>query len=130
MRFLISTRRYSTVFKRILEQYATGSYAIIDGKRYDGSEFPKLIATWCTNACIRRTRDFVLIRDKEELFYFHDTPDDLSVAESEGAFVDQLLADRVARIRRLRKAGSVLSAPIARPFVYFWAMAKRVFFKG
>jgi hypothetical protein len=93
----IHTKRYSAVLRRLLQEYSDGTTAVIDRKRYPSSEFPDLIATWCTNACIRATRDFKLMRGRKEVAGFHDTPDEFWIVESELPFVQRLAGERLVR---------------------------------
>jgi hypothetical protein len=93
----LQTKRYSAVLRRLLEEYSSGTTAIIDRKRFSSSEFPQLIATWCTNARIRATRDFKLLRGRVELAGFHDTPDEMWIVDTELAFVQRLAAEKLIR---------------------------------
>jgi hypothetical protein len=95
----IETRRYSEFFRRLLEHYAEGSFAKIDGVEHPSPDFATLIENWCTNAKILATRDFVLSRDRQELFGFHDHPEALWAVESELPFIEQLAAEKIIRFK-------------------------------
>jgi hypothetical protein len=100
----IETSRYSTVLRRILEAYVDGSEVRIDGSVFRGKEIRDLLANWCTNSRIKKTRNFLLSRDGRELFGFHDHPSELWAASSELQFVEALRLDGLARTRVLRKS--------------------------
>jgi hypothetical protein len=93
----IHTKRYSAFLRRLLEEYSHDATAVIDRKRYADSDFPQLIANWCTNACIRATRDFKLLRAGSEVAGFHDTPDEMWIVASELAFVQRLATEKLIR---------------------------------
>jgi hypothetical protein len=93
----IRTKRYSAVLRRLLQEYTRDTTAVIDSKRFASSDFPQLIASWCTNDRIRATHDFKLCRGRTELAGFHDTPDALWIVESELAFVQRLAAEKLLR---------------------------------
>jgi hypothetical protein len=93
----IHTKRYSVLIRRLLEEYSQDTTAVIDRKRFPSSEFPHLIANWCTNARIRATRDFKLLRGRIEIAGFHDTPDDMFMAATELPFVRRLAAEKIIR---------------------------------
>ena len=93
----IHTKRYSTFLRRLLEEYSHNATAVIDRNRFAGSDFPQLIATWCTNARIRATRDFKLLRGRAEVAGFHDTPDEMWIAATELPFVQRLAAEKIIR---------------------------------
>ncbi len=93
----IRTKHYSAVVRRLLQHFAHGTTAVIDRKRVPSSEFPQLIASWCTNARIRATRDFRLLRGRTDLAGFHDTPDEMWIVANELAFVQRLAAEKLVR---------------------------------
>ena len=93
----IHTKRYSAFLRRLLEEYSHDATAVIDRKRYAGSDFPQLITSWCTNACIRATRDFMVLRGRSEVAGFHDTPDEMWIVASELPFVQRLAAEKLIR---------------------------------
>ena len=93
----INTTRYSTLFRCILREYGVGSEILIDGHRYTERDIAELIATWCTNANIRGTRNFRLIRNSKIIFSFHDGPQELVVAYSELTFVQRLRQEKIIR---------------------------------
>src|SRR5689334_16341167 len=86
----LRTKRYSTVIRRLIEHFSDATTAVVDRKRYARSEFPQMIASWCTNARIRATRDLHLLQGRAELAGFHDTPDELYIIASELPFVQEL----------------------------------------
>jgi hypothetical protein len=93
----IHTKRYSAFMRRLLEEYSQDTTAVIDRKRFASTDFPQLIATWCTNARIRATRGFKLLRGRMEIAGFHDTPDDMFIAATELPFVRRLAAEKIIR---------------------------------
>ena len=93
----IHTKRYSVFLRRLLEEYSQDTTAVIDRKRFASADFPQLIATWCTNARIRATHDFKLLRGRAEICSFHDTPDDMFIAATELSFVQRLAEEKLIR---------------------------------
>ena len=95
----ILTKRYSTVLRRLLQEYSSGASVVIDRKRFNSSEFPQLITNWCTNECICSTRDFKLLRGRTDVAGFHDTPDEMWIATTELPFVQKLAAEKLIRYK-------------------------------
>ena len=95
----IKTSRYSTLFKCIFEEYNKNVVIFIDSGQYTDKDLPKLINQWCVNRIIKRTLNFKLIKDGVELFFFHDTPNDLVAAMSERPFVEDLAKEEIIRYR-------------------------------
>jgi len=95
----IETKRYSEFFRRLFQEYDSGSQVTIDGKRFTVAQFPHLIADWCSNSQIKKTKNFKLSRGKTDLFGFHDKPDELWAAETELSFIERLAADKLVRFR-------------------------------
>jgi len=100
----IATTRYSAVFRRILETYSQDVEVKIDGRAFGPDDVPDLLTSWCTNRRLVGTRNFALSRSGRVLFSFHDHPSELFAAESERAFVDQLVAAKLARQHGLRSS--------------------------
>ena len=105
----IHTRRYSTLIKRIFEEYHENVEIYIEGYRYTDNDVPKLLKDWCTNRIIKRTLDFSLKRNHVELFGFHDTPDEFWAASSERPFVERLANEKIVRFRVYPHAQEVFS---------------------
>jgi hypothetical protein len=95
----VQTTRYSEFFRRLLQEYGTDSQAAIDGKNFSAEQFPQLIADWCVNDQIKKTRNFRLSRGKTDLFGFHDSPDEFWAAETELPFIERLAGDKLVRFR-------------------------------
>ncbi len=93
----VRTTRYSTLFHRLLETYATGAQIEIDGHTFGESDVPHLLAAWCTNREIRETRNFSLRRDGQLLFNFHDGPENLWAMHSELPFIRSLREEKILR---------------------------------
>ena len=93
----IKTTRYSAFFKSLLAEYPQGVSIRIDEKEYSSSDIPVLLEAWCTNERIKKTRDFILSRGNEDLFGFHDHPDNLWAAYSELPFVERMHQEHVIR---------------------------------
>ena len=91
------TQRYSELMRRVLLHYRNTATVKVHGVTYAGDGIDELIASWCTNASICATRDFVLCRDGCEVIGWHDHPRDMWVAESERAFFDELHRDGLIR---------------------------------
>lgn len=100
-RISIETTRYSAFFRRLLQEYSEGTAAIIDGQRHSALEYPDLVKNWCTNARIKGTNEFRLLRGDAELFGFHDHPDELWAACSELSFVERVAEEGIVRYRVL-----------------------------
>lgn len=97
----VVTTQYSEFFQRLFQEYTNETAVVIDLRHYSPSDFPKLIANWCTNAKISDTREFRLLCGSVELFGFHDHPDELWAAYSELPFIERLAAERIIRYRVL-----------------------------
>jgi hypothetical protein len=97
----IETTRYSTLMKRIFEEYNENIEIHIDGSRYTEKDIPKLLEWWCNNKTIKATVDFTLSRDGVRIFSFHDSPDDFWAAISERLFVEQLAKEKIIRFKLL-----------------------------
>jgi len=95
----IETRRYSEFLRRVFESYKDADFAKIDDVEYPASKFSDIIITWCENAKILNTKNFVLVKDKRELFGFHDHPEQMWGAESEIAFIKQLATEKILRFK-------------------------------
>ena len=95
----ISTRRYSTLLERILEEYNENVEITIDGIKYTDEHIPKLLEWWCKNKIIKVTLDFTLKQDGIVLFGFHDRPDEFYAALSERTFVERLAKENIIRCR-------------------------------
>jgi hypothetical protein len=95
----IETTRYSEFFSRLFAEYAVDVIVEIGRSRYSSGDIPKLLADWCSNAEICRTRHFRLLRAGVELFSFHDHPRELFAAMSERPFVERLQSEQVLRFR-------------------------------
>jgi hypothetical protein len=95
----IETKRYSEFFRRLLQEYKVGSRVKLDGKTFGAEQLPQLIAEWCTNEQIKKTKDFKLSRGKIDLFGFHDSPDEMWAVETELPFVEQLANEKILRFR-------------------------------
>lgn len=95
----IRTRRYSTLLKRIFEEYNKNVEIIIDGIRYTDKDIPELLEWWCKNVIIKRTLNFTFNQNGVELFGFHDTPDEFYSAISERTFVERLAKEKIIRCR-------------------------------
>ena len=95
----ISTSRYSEFFRRLLHHYSEGTTAIVDTRQYAATDFLELSNTWCINAEIRKTRNFLLTRGSARLFGFHDSVKDIWGVCSELAFVERLAAEGLIRYR-------------------------------
>lgn len=98
-RISIKTTIYSTLIKRIFEEYNEHIEIYIEGSRYSEKDIPKLLEWWCTNKTIKTTLDFTLKRDGVGIFGFHDTPDDFWAAISELSFVEQLAREKIIQCK-------------------------------
>ncbi|MHC4654641.1 MAG: hypothetical protein ACYS91_06425 [Planctomycetota bacterium] len=95
----IRTRRYSTLLKRIFEEYNKNVEIIIDGIKYTEKDIPELLEWWCKNVIIKRTLNFTFKQDGVTLFGFHDTPDEFYADISERTFVERLAKETIIRCR-------------------------------
>lgn len=95
----IRTTRYSTLIKRIFEEYNENIEIYIEGSEYTEKDIPKLLEWWCNNKTIKATVDFTLSRDGIGIFGFHDSPDDFWAAISERPFVEQLAKEKIIRCK-------------------------------
>ena len=83
--------------RRLLQEYSRDTTAVVDRKRFASADFPRLVASWCTNTRIRATRDFKLLRQRTEIAGFHDTPDEMWIAATELPFVQRLAEEKLIR---------------------------------
>jgi hypothetical protein len=93
----VSTTRYSEFFRRLLQEFAEGTTAVVGKRSFAAEQFPALIADWCTNTHIRATRDFKLLRGRIELVGFHDSPDCIWADVSILPFVEKLASEKLIR---------------------------------
>jgi hypothetical protein len=93
----VSTTRYSVFFRRLLQEFTEGTTAIVGKHRFAAAQFPELIADWCTNARIRSTRDFRLLRGRKALAGFHDSPDSIWADLSMLPFLEKLASEKIIR---------------------------------
>jgi hypothetical protein len=95
----IETTRYSEFFRRVFAEYSDDVTIETEGRRYSAGDIPHLLAEWCSNAEIARTKEFRLLRAGVVLFAFHDHPRELFAAMSERPFVERLQSEQVLRFR-------------------------------
>ncbi|MHC4396839.1 MAG: hypothetical protein ACYS1A_14410 [Planctomycetota bacterium] len=95
----IKTRRYSTLLKRIFEEYNENIEIYYESYRYTEKDIPEILKDWCSNSILKKTIDFKLIQNGKELFGFHDTPDNFWAAISERPFIERLAKEKVIRYR-------------------------------
>ncbi len=93
----ISTTKYSTLFSKIFDEFSHGCRIQIDGKEYREQDIAKLKSEWCQNSKIEETRNFKFSIGDEELFGFHDSPDQLWAATSVLDFVQRLADEKIIR---------------------------------
>lgn len=98
-RISIKTTRFSTLIKRIFEEYHENVEIYIEGCQYSEKDIPELLDWWCKNGTIKATIDFTLNRDGVSIFGFHDTPDDFWASISERPFIEQLAKDKIIRAK-------------------------------
>ncbi|MFB3896560.1 MAG: hypothetical protein ACE14V_09690 [bacterium] len=97
----IISKKYSALFKGIIEHYRDNAYLVIDGKKYLSKEFDHVINTWCTKKYIKNTIDFKVIRSGKEILGFHDTPDETWAELTEEPFVKELVDAGLCKYRIL-----------------------------
>ena len=95
----IETKRYSTLVKRILEEYSHDVVIKIDHTQFSESYIPQLLSNWCTNKSIKSTKYFVLKQQGEELFWFFDHPDNMCAAVSVLPFIKRLADEKIVRYK-------------------------------
>ncbi|MGZ0079696.1 hypothetical protein [Methylomonas sp. YC3] len=97
--FWITTKQPSAVVRRLLESHPTEVEVRVDRKRYSDSDLPWLLKQWCTNRNIRSTNTFEIKHRGEPVFGFHDDINEAWATESERETVEQLVRERVVRVR-------------------------------
>ena len=97
MSIFIKTTRYSKLFEEIFNGYLPGGSVEIESQSFSQKDESQL-KQWCINSNIIATKDFSLKRNGVELFYFHDHPENLSVADSEKEFVERLKKEGLIRV--------------------------------
>jgi hypothetical protein len=97
----IETSRHSEFFRRLLDRYPTDCKIEIDGTHYGAADVEGLKAAWCTNQKIRNTREFCLHHGDRFIASFHDSVDELFVAEAERDWVHLLHKERLLNYKVL-----------------------------
>jgi hypothetical protein len=95
----ISTTRHSEFFRRLLDRYASSCRLEIDCTPYGPSDVEQLKVTWCTNKKIRGTREFSLHDGQRFVASFHDSVDELFIAEEERDWIHRLSEEHLLRYR-------------------------------
>lgn len=96
----IKTRRYSTLARRILNEY-DNIIVNMDGAIYTDEDIANLKQI-CTNKRLKATLDFLVTREDKTLFGFHDYPSGFFWANiSELEFIVQLARENILRYRVL-----------------------------
>ena len=93
----VETRRYSTVVKRILENYIHDVVIKIDNTQFSESYIPHLLSNWCTNRALESTNFFVLEHKGVDLFWFFDHPDNMCAAISVLPFIKKLADEKIVK---------------------------------
>ncbi len=104
----VETRRYSTLVKRILENYRHDVVIKIDNTQFSESYIPQLLSNWCTNKSLISTNYFVLKHMGDGLFWFFDHPDNMCAAISVLPFIKQLADEKIVRYKIIKKKDSTL----------------------
>lgn len=95
----IETKRYSTLIKRILEEYCHDVVIKIDNTQFSESYIPQLLSNWCTKRSIESTNYFVLKHKGDDLFWFFDHPDNMCAAVSVMPFIERLADEKIVRYK-------------------------------
>jgi L-rhamnose isomerase len=95
----VKTRKYSTFIKRIFDEYSDDVEIFVEGRLFTPSEIPIIIEEWCKNSAIKNTIDFCVKRNGEDIFCFHDTPDNFWVSISELSFIKRLAKEKIVKYR-------------------------------
>jgi hypothetical protein len=93
----IKTTRHSEFFRRLFERYATSCTVEVDGTKYGAAELEHLKSSWCTNAKIRATREFRILDGSRFVASFHDSVNELFIAEEERDWIHSLSEERLLR---------------------------------
>ena len=96
---LIETKRYSTLIRRILEDYNHDVVVKIDNTQFSESYIPQLLSNWCTNRIIESTIYFALMHKGDSLFWFFDHPDNMCAAISVLPFIKKLADEKIVRYK-------------------------------
>jgi len=102
----IETKRYSTLVKRILENYSHDVVIKIDNTQFSESDIPQLLSNWCTKKSLKSTNYFVLKYKGDGLFWFFDHPDNMCAAISVLPFVKQLADEKIVKYEIIKKKDS------------------------
>jgi hypothetical protein len=97
----IKTTRHSEFIRAILNAYSEHAAIKVNSSLRTMDD---LLSNWCTNAKIRNTHEFELWQYGNQLFGFHDGPDNFWVAYSELPFVKSLKEQGLVRYEILSKA--------------------------
>jgi hypothetical protein len=93
----VETTRHSEFFRRLFDRYSTSCAIEIDGAKYGPSDVEGLRISWCTNRKIRSTREFRFHDGARFVASFHDSVDELLIAEEERDWIHALSEERLVR---------------------------------
>jgi hypothetical protein len=93
----VKTTRHSEFFRRLFDRYSATCTIEVDGTKYGTADVEKLKASWCTNSKIRSTREFRIHAGSRFVASFHDSVDELFIAEEERDWIQSLSEERLVR---------------------------------
>jgi hypothetical protein len=93
----VKTTRYSELFRRLFDRYAVNCAIEVDGIKYGPADVERLKSSWCTNSKIRRTREFRIYDGDRFVASFHDSVDELFIAQEERDWIHSLSEERLLR---------------------------------
>ena len=86
----IETKSFRKFFRELCDEYGKELTIKINGKRYTTKDREWLISTWCNRKHLQETINFSVILNSDEIFGFHDSPDNLWADKSQLPFVLKL----------------------------------------
>jgi len=93
----IETQSFRKFFKAVCEEYKTEITTMIDGKEFYANDHDWLIANWCNRSNLSKTINFVIKKDDNEIFGFHDSPYNLWADVSQLDFLEKLRGQKIIK---------------------------------
>ena len=86
----IETKSFRKFIKEVLEEYGSKIIFRIDGLKYTIEDYNWLVFTWSNKKPLKKTNNFSAFLEGDEVFGFHDSPDNLWADRSQLQFVLKL----------------------------------------
>jgi len=93
----IETKSFRKFIRELCDEYGDKLIIRIDGKKYTVSNRDWILSTWCNREYLRKTFNFSVLLDNDEIFGFHDSPDNLWADRSQLKFVMKLNEKKILK---------------------------------